>query len=614
MMMINSRIFLLNLTILGLCPLMLLRPSIVTATNFEDLYSAQKAIAELVEPCSLGGHFDCTKVCGNAGRDIMQTEDPTLRRQAYETCKAEYVKVFDRLPTAVEADLQSEQVSNQQTAQPSSTIEPKESAVDSRDAAVDRAIHGFFDAFVYKDLEDLEDGLKYNVDQVATNGMLKALVDELGLSGGPLGIVEIGKIAKVIIERDALILGVESIDQISAAMMNGDYVPTLNDMKLASEGFGMAPADHPILIAGIDDLKKMGVKPPYDSMLSVEHERYRRQSWVERYGAIGSEEFAYRFGRRTISFEPSIAGNQKDLPDLTSARAYLAKNARLSGAFEEALNRIVTTVSPLHYYGMDGYGVAETSYKAAFHTGVDYELVRLTFFEKFKPAAIQQAHFPNIVGQQAAAGRGAALKRLADAEVASDIFSVAHNDISSRLRLFYNGDFEALLIAGKRDVERFADQSGLTLLSGVAPKLGEVVDHAMEVNRYQGLLAQYALVKLDAVGTCGEKTKDIKVTETLVERWVNGFGVTVSEDTEELSNYIMAVPEQFVPYVLDANDASASRLYAPGLRQIIEQSGGCESPVLQQLEENMLAFQSYDSVIRNLDDADALRKAADPYH
>lgn len=158
---------------------------------------------------------------------------------------------------------------------------------------------------------------------------------------------------------------------------------------------------------------------------------------------------------------------------------------------------------------------------------------------------------------------------------------------------FYAGDFDGLEYVKQQTRNRLVEaevrsrgENFALLLAGGPARADQIIAES----RFQPILAQYALIKVNRVGLCGAPPGRIAVTTAVYDRWVNLYGVEVSRSLRETYTRTFEVAADFAPFVSMTNTTGEWRHLAPGVRAMIDRHGGCGGDVLDQLERNMLAY------------------------
>lgn len=176
------------------------------------------------------------------------------------------------------------------------------------------------------------------------------------------------------------------------------------------------------------------------------------------------------------------------------------------------------------------------------------------------------------------------------------IFSDIHPD----LRAVYGGllaaDFGGLQLMKYEILDRATGKNTtLGLLSPLLPNLGKMMEIKTERSRFEPVIAQYALIKTNAMGTCGEPAREFVVTHSIRETWRNGYGFEVSNTTRETGKTYFKVPTRFADLIAKTDTTGEWAEYAHGLEQFLIRAGGCGSEVIQLLEKNMFAYLEWKS-------------------
>uniref|UniRef100_UPI003BA9FD07 hypothetical protein n=1 Tax=Stappia sp. TaxID=1870903 RepID=UPI003BA9FD07 len=159
---------------------------------------------------------------------------------------------------------------------------------------------------------------------------------------------------------------------------------------------------------------------------------------------------------------------------------------------------------------------------------------------------------------------------------------------------FYGADFAGLeQIKRQRIVAATGRDTAVGLVAGLFRGLKTRINDEARKARWEPVVAQYALIKSNAVGLCGERGRQFAVDQKLVRTWRNGFGVVVDRTTQDRGRTYFSVPAKFADVVKRAETTGEAATYASGIRRMIQRNGGCGSKVLKRLEANMLAYQSW---------------------
>ncbi len=131
------------------------------------------------------------------------------------------------------------------------------------------------------------------------------------------------------------------------------------------------------------------------------------------------------------------------------------------------------------------------------------------------------------------------------------------------------------------------------LVSGLFTGLKDRINEAARTSRWEPVVAQYMLIKTNAFGLCGQQGRQFAVDHKTVTTWRNGYGVVLSQTTEDRGRTYFEIPAQFADIISRAKTTGEAAGYANGIRAMIKRNGGCRSTVLDQLEANMLKYQSW---------------------
>ncbi|EIM76527.1 hypothetical protein A33O_05110 [Nitratireductor aquibiodomus RA22] len=128
----------------------------------------------------------------------------------------------------------------------------------------------------------------------------------------------------------------------------------------------------------------------------------------------------------------------------------------------------------------------------------------------------------------------------------------------------------------------------------IAFKLKEALDKKAEEGRFAPLLAHYALVKARYFNNCGAPVSSIDYTVTRSRTYSSTFGVDWTQVLSQEAKSV-EVDARFASYVREAEWVYPRAGWTGSFRNFIEKAGGCGSPMLQSLEDNMLRYQSHGS-------------------
>ncbi len=85
----------------------------------------------------------------------------------------------------------------------------------------------------------------------------------------------------------------------------------------------------------------------------------------------------------------------------------------------------------------------------------------------------------------------------------------------------------------------------------------------------------------------------MRVEQKRYEVWVDGYGVETSARKEiEPNVYEFIVPARWSEHLKKNAPMGEARQWARDVKAFIQASGGCNSSILKQLEDNMLAYLS----------------------
>jgi hypothetical protein len=173
----------------------------------------------------------------------------------------------------------------------------------------------------------------------------------------------------------------------------------------------------------------------------------------------------------------------------------------------------------------------------------------------------------------------------------SQIFSAASNQMALRLQLFLDGSFEALAELARDDM-RARVGTGYRP-EWVVSRIG--VYTPSNPPRYTPMIANYAAMRLAVLGSCGHPVTPMRLDVNNVSELRTLSGYTIRRDDLSFELDFEAL-SRFVP-VIRAN----AHLPQEGMRgwsRIRDDFRGvfanlsCSSPLLRQLEANMIAYAS----------------------
>jgi hypothetical protein len=189
---------------------------------------------------------------------------------------------------------------------------------------------------------------------------------------------------------------------------------------------------------------------------------------------------------------------------------------------------------------------------------------------------------------------GLAPPELSESEMAA--FNELPDIIQPVLKALYSDKFELADFERQR-FYRISYRASIVSFMGeneIAFKLKEALDKKAEEGRFAPLLAHYALVKARYFDNCGAPVTAIDYTVTRSRTYTSTFGVDWSQVLSQEAASI-DVDARFAPYVREAEWAYPRAGWTGSFRNFMEKAGGCGSPILQTLEDNMLRYQSHGS-------------------
>ncbi|MEM6890769.1 MAG: peptidoglycan-binding protein [Pseudomonadota bacterium] len=129
---------------------------------------------------------------------------------------------------------------------------------------------------------------------------------------------------------------------------------------------------------------------------------------------------------------------------------------------------------------------------------------------------------------------------------------------------------------------------------GAVSKLFGVDDEfrdAFARSRGSGIFSQYILIKTNALGLCGEPGTGVRVEQARYQVLVDSYGFEWGARREiEPRVYEFIVPEHWSGILRKNAPMGEARAWKADILAFIHAAGGCGSPILAQLEKNMLAY------------------------
>lgn len=170
--------------------------------------------------------------------------------------------------------------------------------------------------------------------------------------------------------------------------------------------------------------------------------------------------------------------------------------------------------------------------------------------------------------------------------------------INPELRAVYSRmiahDFEGLQLLKYEFLDRGTGKN--TVIGLLAPLLEgsrNALELITEKSRFEPIIAQYALIKTNLLGSCGEPTIPFEVTHTRKTTWRNGYGFEVDSNTREIGRTYFKVPKRFASFITDTKTTGEWAEYSKGVKKFIFATRGCKSKVLKQLEKNMFDYLNW---------------------
>lgn len=114
---------------------------------------------------------------------------------------------------------------------------------------------------------------------------------------------------------------------------------------------------------------------------------------------------------------------------------------------------------------------------------------------------------------------------------------------------------------------------------------------SFEQSRGSGIFSQYILIKTNYFGLCGEPGSGIRVEQARYQVLVDGYGVEWGPRREiEPRVYEFIVPERWALVLMEDAPMGEASAWRSKILDFIRDAGGCGSPILDQLESNMLSY------------------------
>ena len=191
-------------------------------------------------------------------------------------------------------------------------------------------------------------------------------------------------------------------------------------------------------------------------------------------------------------------------------------------------------------------------------------------------------------------------RRVRDAQaISGDAFSNLNRDIAPAMRLLHHGHFEAVKMAVGEGASAIPFITALWLATAPSDQMGSLIHGASDAYKrlYEhdvslGILAAYAVTKANTVGLCGDTPTIFSVSTTVTTSYRNAYGTTAPDSVRTIDEGTLVVAEKFGSVVKRTKMAKTPWNYVVGFERFIKAAGGCNSPVLSELERNMLTFAS----------------------
>lgn len=159
---------------------------------------------------------------------------------------------------------------------------------------------------------------------------------------------------------------------------------------------------------------------------------------------------------------------------------------------------------------------------------------------------------------------------------------------------FYRKDFEELdRLKLQIYNSEMSSVSALSLVTELIPSLKPAIEEGVRNSRLEPFIAQYALSKTKNMGLCGEPPREFEVKRERHNSWRNAYGVELSSNTEQLDSLFFKVPVRFASFINVSKTTGEWFRFAPGLKNFFNASTGCDTELLQRLEEGMFSYQNW---------------------
>lgn len=374
----------------------------------------------------------------------------------------------------------------------------------------------------------------------------------------------------------------EKLETVDLSGCSGPGLDAL-EAQITGAGFAISHLTDAIILAEY--------VPPYADLEASRHELYRCASHAMTSNEatpyiwpLAHQEWARRFGRMPEIMLFRLALRIEQLAILLEYE-YIVDEAAITKLREDK-NNIA------EYFSMG-------SRDANLNLNTDFYMLRFAYLgnefglERAKEMVNAEGfEFPeDIVIREANETRAAENLVLSQQQISAaqrsqnDIFSATQEAMRVPLRLIYQGHYDAVDLYARAQVETLVQSNPLLfLLRATTPEIFN------EDPRYSGIISQYVMVKGELLGLCGDIGYPLVVSSQVVNYFVDQFGNRSNVQNGAVSERTFWVPVEFRNIVLDADLTKAHWYYVDGLARMVNSAGGCESAVLAQLEQNMLAY------------------------
>lgn len=177
---------------------------------------------------------------------------------------------------------------------------------------------------------------------------------------------------------------------------------------------------------------------------------------------------------------------------------------------------------------------------------------------------------------------------LGDSE--APVFELLPSVLQEFYAFVYLGDFRLANDYQMYVFDTFFNGSGVALVTNL---IGTSDDFRarFERSRGRGIFSQYILIKTNALGLCDDPGTDIRVEQERYEVWVDQYGAEVSQRREiEPRVFEFTVPTRWAGVLSEEAPMGEARAWRDDILAFVNAAGGCDSPILTQLENNMISY------------------------